>query len=57
MSKHDLTVDDVAKEMCMSRSVLSKKVKEITEMTPNKYKSYKTPKGCRIINSRRIQDQ
>lgn len=35
ISKHDLTVDDIAKEMCMSRSVLFKKFKEITEITPN----------------------
>lgn len=35
ISKPDLTVDDIAKEMCMSRSVLFKKFKEITEITPN----------------------
>ena len=50
ISKHDLTVDDVAKEMCMSRSVLFKKVKEITEMTPNNYiKAIRLQKAAELL--------
>lgn len=43
-------MDDVAKEMCMSRSVLFKKVKEITEMTPNNYiKAIRLQKAAELL--------
>lgn len=54
ISKHDLTVDDIAKEMCMSRSVLFKRVKEITEMTPNNYiKAIRLRKAAELL----VQDE
>ena len=51
ISKHDLTVDDIAYEIHMSRSALYKKVKDITGMTPNNYiKTIRLRRAAELLN-------
>lgn len=56
MAKQDLSVNDLADEMHVSRSVLFKKVKDMTGMTPNNFiKTMRLRKAAELLSTDRYK--